>query len=482
MIVLLVLGVLEVAFLALFGWSDAPAMPLPRLLLPGAAFLCYGIAACVMTRQRAGGSGAAWGSGNANASAAVLVVVWGTGIAARLVLLPLTPELSDDVYRYLWDGHVLLHGANPYVHAPADPALAGLRTAWHGLVNHPGVPTIYPPLAQALFGVAAATGRGSVLAAKGLWLVMDLACAFVLQRAAARSGRQPGAVLLLYLWSPLLVVETAWSAHMEAAGLLAVAALLWAEAGRRSRGPASRNGQTARNRQAAMAGVLLALGTLVKLAPAALLPVLARRHGVRAVAVFVLACVAGFAPFVGAGLGPLTQGLRTYAEHWSANAGAFALVEAVAGGPVPGRVAVAATVLGVAAFATLHRFSVERAMLWVFGAGLLLSPTVHPWYVLWILPVAALRRSRPFLLLSGLVFLGYWGLAAYQATGVWPQPAWTRAAVWLPVWSLLAWEWTQRGRAGTRRSAGFARRAPGSPSANERCPAAKRATNGSDAQ
>lgn len=465
MSVLLVLGVLEVALLASFGWSDVLAMPLPRLLLPSGAFLCYGVAGWTMTRLRAAASGRA-----------ALVVVWGMGIAARLTLLPLAPELSDDVYRYLWDGHVLVQGVNPYVHAPDAPALVELRTPWHGLVNHPGVPTIYPPLAQALFAVVAAMGSATVLAAKGLWLVMDLACAFVLQRAATRWGRQSGAVLLLYLWSPLLVVETAWSAHLEVAGLLVLATLLWMDAPRPGKGPA--------RGRATVVGALLAAGTLVKLAPAALLPPLVRRHGVRAATVFVLACGVGYAPFAGAGVGPLTQGLRTYAEHWSANSGAFVLVEAVAGGPVAGRFAVAVLILGVAAFAAWRRFSVARAMLWTFGAGLLLSPTVHPWYVLWILPVAALRGSRPFLLLSGLAFLGYWGLDGYQSTGVWHQPAWTRAAVWLPVWSLLAWdarEWAKRLRSGRRCSDGRARR-PTDPSASDRCPVAKRATNGSDAQ
>ena len=463
---LLVLGVVEVALLASFGWSDRLAMPLPRLLLPAGAFLCYGIAGCAVTRLR-----------TADSKKAALVVVWGTGISARLVLLPLAPELSDDIYRYLWDGHVLAHGVNPYVHTPDAHALANLRTPWHALVNHPGVPTIYPPLAQFLFFLVAAAGSTTVLAAKGLWLVMDLACAFVLQRAAVRSGRRPGPVLLLYLWSPLLVVETAWNAHLEAAGLLALAALLWMDA--------PRPGKESASSKATVVGALVAAGTLVKLAPAALLPPLVRRYGIRAAAVFVLACGIGYVPFAGAGLGPLTQGLRTYAEHWSANTGAFALVEDVAGGPVAGRVAAAALVLGVAVLAGWRRFSTARAMLWTFGAGLLLSPTVHPWYVLWILPVAALRRSRPFLLLSGLVFLGYWGLDAYQSTGVWHQPAWTRAAVWLPVWSLLgwdAWEWAKRCRAGRRRSDGRPPAPTGRPKASDRCPVAKRATNGSDAQ
>ena len=94
-------------------------------------------------------------------------------------------------------------------------------------------------------------------------------------------------------------------------------------------------------------------------------------------------------------------------------------------------------VIGVVAYTTWRRFSIERALLWIIATGLLLSPTVHPWYVLWVLPMAALRGNRPFLLLSGLVFLAYWGLASYQATGVWPQPGWSRLAIWLPVWLLL---------------------------------------------
>lgn len=474
---LLVLGVLEILLLALFGWSDGSTMPLPRLLAPGAAFLCYGIAGCAMTRLR-----------RRDARTAV-AVVWGTGIAARLALLPLTPELSDDVYRYLWDGRVLAHGVNPYLHAPADPALSELRTPWHGLVNHPDVPTIYPPLAQLLFAAVATAGGATILAAKGLWLFMDLACAFLLGRVATRSGRRPGAVLLWYLWSPLLIVETAWSAHLEAAGLLVVAGLLWADAPRASGGARGRNGsrdetsswRAHRSRKAVGVGALLALGALVKLAPAALAPPLVRRHGVRAAIAFALVCAVGYAPFAGAGVGPLAQGLRIYAEHWSANAGAFALVEAVAGNPAVARVAVAVLVLGVAVHAARRRFSTERAMLWIFGAGLLLSPTVHPWYVLWILPVAALRSSPPFLLLSGLAFLGYWGLAAYEAAGVWPQPTWTRAAVWLPVWSLLAWEWAKRRPTGRPRSDGRPPPPPGA-SAKHKCPTAKRATNGTDAQ
>ncbi len=434
-VLVLLFGLLEVAALAAFGWLDGIALPLPRLLLPAAAFVCY----------------LAAGLGAGRGSPPPLVLLWAVGIVARLALLPLTPELSDDIYRYLWDGHVLLEGVNPYAHPPDAEALGAIRTAWHGEINHPHVPTIYPPLTQALFALVGVVG-GTILAAKVVWLCFDLACAALLQGIAARTGRNPARVLVWYLWSPLLIVETAWSAHFDAVGLFFLAALIWVAAAMRGEGRTrSSAGATADpdrspggrflrawKRPAAL-GSVLGLATLVKFAPAAVLPPLARRYGGRAVVAFAAVCAILYLPFAGAGVHALTDGLRTYARHWSANEGAFSLVLHLAGDPVRARVAVAVLVFGVAGYAAWRRFSVERALLWTLGAGLLLSPTVHPWYVLWVLPMAALRGHAPFLLVGGLAFLGYWGLASYEAIGVWPQPGWNRAAMWLPVWGLILW-------------------------------------------
>ena len=432
-VLVLLFGLLEVAALAAFGWLDGIALPLPRLLLPAAAFLCY----------------LAAGFGAGRGSPPPLVLLWAVGIVARLALLPLTPELSDDIYRYLWDGHVLLQGVNPYAHPPDAEALGAIRTAWHSEINHPHVPTIYPPLTQALFALVGVLG-GTILAAKVVWLCFDLGCAALLQGIAARTGRNPARVLVWYLWSPLLIVETAWSAHFDAVGLFFLAALIWVAAAGRDEGRAgSSSGATAgpdrslRRRflrvwqRPAALGSVLGLATLVKFAPAAVLPPLARRYGGRAVVAFAAVCAILYLPFAGAGVHALTDGLRTYARHWSANEGAFSLVLHLAGDPVRARVAVAVLVFGVAGYAAWRRFSVERALLWTLGAGLLLSPTVHPWYVLWVLPMAALRGHAPFLLVGGLAFLGYWGLASYEAIGVWPQPGWNRAAMWLPVWGLI---------------------------------------------
>ncbi len=419
--VLLPLGLLLVAALGAFGWLHALAMPLPRLLLPAAAFVCYGAAGLHATR-----------AGTSHGTAVALI--WTIAVLARLALLPLPPELSDDIYRYLWDGHVLGQGTNPYAHPPAHDALSAIRTPWHGEINHPDVPTIYPPLAQLLFAAVSLSG-GAILGAKALWLGFDLGCGLLLQRIATRTGRNPAPVLVWYLWSPLLIVETAWSAHFDSVGLFFLAALVLV-AGSGGRDPGWR--------RPVVLGALLAAATMVKFAPAAALPSLIRRHGWATLVAFAAVCAALCLPFAGVGPAALTEGLRTYARHWSANEGAFALIAALMGDPVQARVAAGVLVLAVVAYATWQGFSVERALLWIIGAGLLLSPTIHPWYVLWVLPMAALQANRPFLLLGGLAFLGYWGLASYEATGVWPQPAWAQAAMWLPVWLMLLWSAVRR--------------------------------------
>jgi len=398
--VLLPAGLTQLGLLALLGWWPGARWPWPALFLVLAAFGAY-LAAAIRVKDLAGGH----------------LLVWVLAIAMRLVFLPLSPELSDDVWRYLWDGHVQLSGVNPYLFAPSAPELAELRTTWHGLINNPDVPTIYPPFAQLAFLAIALVG-GTVLQAKLLFLGFDLATGWLLGRVAHLTGRSRRLTQLLYLWSPLLVVEVGWNAHLEPLGLFGLVLVVLL-----ARAPVS-------------AGVAGALSALTKLAPAAAVPPLTRRLGWRFAAAFAATFALLYLPYAGAG-SALFTGLRTYAQHWRFMEGPFALLEAVLPGPRSPRWAAAALVVGVVGWSTLRRFRPEKALFWILGAGLLLTPTLHPWYVLWILPLAALRVSRPWILLSGLAFVGYFGFGAYQATGSWTQPGWLRLVMWAPVLFLL---------------------------------------------
>ncbi len=83
------------------------------------------------------------------------VLIIGAGLVFRGTAFFAPPTLSDDIYRYLWDGRVQMAGINPYNYPPNDANLAHLKTEdWEG-INHKHIRTIYPPLAQTIFAVGA---------------------------------------------------------------------------------------------------------------------------------------------------------------------------------------------------------------------------------------------------------------------------------------------------------------------------------------
>src|SRR5215469_9318209 len=69
----------------------------------------------------------------------------------RVQLLLKAPTLSSDVYRYVFDGKIQRLGYNPYLAVPMDHP--ELHTAETRLMNHPLLPTPYPPGAELFFRV-----------------------------------------------------------------------------------------------------------------------------------------------------------------------------------------------------------------------------------------------------------------------------------------------------------------------------------------
>lgn len=365
-----------------------------------------------------------------------ILVLWGTGVvllprprggparvflaalAVRALLLASPPALSDDLYRYLWEGRVSLLGGNPYLHPPASEAWAA-----HGadpvlqLVNHPEVSSIYPPVALWLFGILGALAYDP-LVIKAFMGLCDAAVAGVL--ASIRGGR--GLALggaWLYALHPLGAVESAGSGHLEAVALLCLVLALRAwDRGGSGLGWAG-------------------LGALLKLLPGVLLGVLWRRSPWLILPVALLGLVAAW-PFLEAGE-LLGRGLDTYARHWSFNAGAFAVLEAALGSWArPVAVGLGALVSAAA----LWRFrDPARVMLWVGGAFVLLSPTVHPWYVLWAWVPALVLGVRAWTVLATLVPVSYAALASYDpVTSRWEEPAWPVWVQLMPFLAALLWE------------------------------------------
>lgn len=136
---------------------------------------------------------------------------WGVAIGARLILLAAAP--GDDIWRYLWEGTIQNHGFSPYHLAPDAPPLAPLRTDYWQLINHPSVATVYPPVAEWIFRLAAAI-HPSVLFFKLVFTLADLAiCALLLRAFGNRRA-------LMYAWNPAVLISFAAGGHYDSLFLL----------------------------------------------------------------------------------------------------------------------------------------------------------------------------------------------------------------------------------------------------------------------
>jgi len=392
------------------------------------------------------GAGWGWSVQHARTNAIPLRLVVFGAIALRVLAGVSDLRTSDDVHRMAWEGAVMLDGTSPYAHAPDAPELAGLAARLprlHGAVNHRDVEAAYPPLVQAVGALTALSlgGRDDpTVAARIVRAVFGVADLLVLVPLVVLLRRRglPDGLAVVWGWSPLAAFEFAGSGHLEALALAPLlGALAWSE---RARSRADHAG----------ASTLFALAVLAKLLPVVLLPWFLRGPRALSRAGVVLAVVAlGFAPFLVPGLGltgteqGVFGGLREYAFRWENSGlvhrfveGAFALRwPPDLSWTDPRRLARATLALLWLAWAwrTWRRErDPARAALALFGAWIVVTPVLHPWYALWIVPWLAFRDSRAFVWLACAAPLLFVPVVGWQRHGTWVEPAWIWPTLALP--------------------------------------------------
>jgi hypothetical protein len=94
--------------------------------------------------------------------------------------------------------------------------------------------------------------------------------------------------------------------------------------------------------------------------------------------------------------------------------------------------------LALAIFAWRRRLGLVRCAGLLFGGALVLTPTLHPWYLAWSVPFLAFRPLLSFSALTLLSPLLYWPLARWRAERVWSEPRWLVPLVAGAFWGLLA--------------------------------------------
>lgn len=317
---------------------------------------------------------------------AVFVILVIGAALIRIWFVTQAPTLSGDIYRYIWDGRVMNAGFNPYVHIPADPALAPLRDPdQYNLIDKRNYAvTIYPPAAEALFALV--TRVSTARWAMKLTMVLFEAGAVLAIAHLMRSLGQRVEALVVYLLHPAPIWEIAGSGHLDAAMM----ALLFG-----AFALAPRQGTPYRS------ALLMTLAALIKPTAALGLPALWRPPQLL-LPLFVLAiALICYLPFLSAGAGVIGF-LPNYAQEQGLDSGSglywLALLNQWA--PLSPRIvwvyaAAAALLLLVLALWLRRgggfelRGQLRGTAVLLIGFELMLTP-VLPWYWLALLPFTPL--------------------------------------------------------------------------------------------
>ncbi|GAB3499614.1 DUF2029 domain-containing protein [Spirosoma knui] len=335
----------------------------------------------------------------------------------RVSLLAVIPNLSDDYARFVWDGHLVANGYNPYlslpsqiIHTPLATA-AGLTESLYTSLNSPDYFTVYPPVNQALFGLAAwlfpHNLLGNLIALRFPILLAEVGIVVLLPVLLRRFGKNPN-LALLYVLNPLVILELTGNVHFEAVMIFFVLLAVWL---------------FVQERRLA-SSMVLALGIATKLLPLLFFPLLIRyigwKRGLAYGSLTLVLTAVLFFPFIDADLiRNLFSSLHLYFQKFEFNAGIYYLIRTVGyvvtGNSIIVESGIVLSILIVIGTLMIafgdHSFpaltSVATRMLLTMSLYWLLATTVHPWYLTSLVAITVFTPFRYPLIWSGLAILSY---------------------------------------------------------------------------
>ena len=344
-------------------------------------------------------------------------ILVGISIIFRLLFLCATPNLSQDFYRFIWDGRMLLNGFNPYLYLPKNvfdscmllPEQATKLVNGMGNLNASHYSN-YPPLNQLCFLIAALLAKnsilGSIIVFRTLLLTADIGIIYFGRKILINLNLQPK-LIFLYALNPFVIIELFGNLHFE--GVM-IFFLVWSF-------------YLLQQQKWQWAAVVLAFSISLKLLPLLFLPLF--------LSYFSFKKLVGFYTIVGSVVTftflPFLS--ETAITHFSTSVGlwfgtfefngSFYLLARKIGyqflGWHPSKIIGKITPILVVGFVLFLSFFKKpknlkmliTTMLWALSFYLFTTSTVHPWYVAMLLILSVFTKYRFALLWSFTVMLSY---------------------------------------------------------------------------
>lgn len=370
----------------------------------------------------------------------------GIGILLRLVLLPATPNLSDDYFRFIWDGRLLTQGIPPFLYTPEQlielsksVKIEGLSEELFKGMNSPGYFTIYPPVNQLIFWLGAISSphsiQGSIWVMKFCLLLAEIGTLFLLKNLLSHL-KLPSVWIALYALNPLVIVELNGNLHFEALLIFFLLLTIW----------------TLLKYPYWVASLPFALAIASKLLPLMFFPLFIRRLGWGKTIGFSLLSFLWlglmFLPLLDLNtLFHLFESVGLYFQSFEFNASMYYLVRwwgyQEYGYNIiqsAGKNLAAIVFVLIWVFVVLEKQpqigNLPNAMMWILLIYFTGASIVHPWYVCTLVALCSLSSYRFPILWTALLPLTYFT----YITEAYTENLWLVGLEYVLLWSFIAWE------------------------------------------
>jgi hypothetical protein len=386
-------------------------------------------------------------------------------ILFRIMFLFAIPNLSQDFYRFIWDGRIILEGFNPYLYTPNSFILNGrfpidqAQDLYNGMGELSASNfTNYPPLNQLCFTIAALiSGKsilGSVVVLRSIIIAADIGTLYF-GKKLLEDLKLPSNRIFWYILNPFVIIELTGNLHFE--GVM-IFFLVWSM-------------YLLHSSKWKWAALVLACSISVKLIPLMFLPLFFnwfRRHKIpkqikddRKVSIVTsmtklisFYAIVGtitlllFLPFFS------TEFINNYSKtvglwfgNFEFNASIYYIARAI-GYTITGynEIAIITKILPVISLLIILGIAFYRkndtipklttSILLAFTGYLLLSTTVHPWYISTLVILCVFTNYRFPLVWSMVIILSY---LAYSNSDH-RENFWVIGLEYLIVFSVFLWE------------------------------------------
>lgn len=330
----------------------------------------------------------------------------------RLFFLFSIPTLSDDYFRFIWDGQLLANGINPFDYLPTEvtidfPNKAELLAG----MNSPNYYTVYPPITQTVYFLSAWLSPnsifGSILVLRSIIISAEIGIIVLLPKLLRLININP-VNSLWYLLNPLVIIELTGNLHFEGIVLFFFLLAVYLLALNKEK----------------LSAVAWVFAAATKLIPIFFLPLILRKLSLKKAAVFYLifgvTFIALWIPFYNSTLLPhFLESVSLYSKTFEFNASVYYLVRAIGfevmdyniiqtAGPWLARIAYVGILVILLKKKIISWQGFFTAILFALSWYYLLALIVHPWYSITLVFLAVFTRFRFPMVWSFFAILSYW--------------------------------------------------------------------------